>query len=83
MHFYWQLLIILFADDRAKKNMQLQLLVFQERKNIFLARKFSRGSAVRSWLSYPTLLISFSPIWLNASRGCDDIIARNEKKVKV
>ena len=83
MHFYWQLLKILFADDRAKKNMQLQLLVFQERKNIFLARQFWRGSAERSWLSYPTLLISFSPIWLNASRGCDDIIARNEKKVKV
>ena len=82
MHFYWQSLIILFADDRAKK-MQLQLLVFQERKNIFLARQFWRGSAVRSWLSYPTLLISFSPIWLNASRGFDDIIARNEKKVKV
>ena len=39
MHFYWQLLIILFADDRAKKNMQLQLLVFQERKNIFLTRQ--------------------------------------------
>ena len=64
-------------------NMQLQLLVFQERKNIFLARQFWRGSAVRSWLSYPTLLISFSPIWLNASRGCDDIIEQNEKKVKM
>ena len=38
MYFYWQLLIILFADYRAK-NMELHLLVLRERNNIFLARQ--------------------------------------------
>ena len=39
--------------------MQLLLLVLWEMKNMFLARQFWRGSAAGSWLSYPTLLISF------------------------
>ena len=82
MHFYWQSLIILFADDRAKKYAITAVSVSGKEKYISGAEIW-RGSAVRSWLSYPTLLISFSPIWLNASGGCDDIIARNEKKVKV
>ena len=46
MSFYWQLLIILFADDRAKKNMELHLLLLQERKNIFLAQQIL-GTAAR------------------------------------
>ena len=40
MYFYWQLLIILFADDKAK-NMELHLLVLRERKTIFLVRQIS------------------------------------------
>ena len=39
--FYWQLLIILFAVDIAKKKMELYLFVLREGKNIFLARQFS------------------------------------------
>ena len=31
----------------------------------------------------PDLVDILPLIWRNASRGCDDIIARNEKKVKV
>ena len=33
--FYWQLLIILFADDRAKKIMELHLFLLLERKTYF------------------------------------------------
>ena len=39
--------------------MQLHLLVLRERKNMFLAWQFWRSSAAQSWLSYPTMLISF------------------------
>ena len=66
-----------------KKKYAITAVSVSGKEKYVSTRQFWRGSAVRSWLSYPTLLISFSPIWLNASRGCDDIIAPNEKKVKV
>ena len=40
MYFLWQLLIILFADDKAK-NMELHLFVLRDRKTIFLVRQIS------------------------------------------
>ena len=51
--YYWQLLIILFADDRTKKkNMELHVFVNRERKNIFLARKILARQRV--WYAYGT-----------------------------
>ena len=82
MHFYWQLLIILFAVDRAKKYAITAVSVSGKEKYISGAAILARQrGAVMAFI--PDLVDIFSPIWLNASRGCDDIIARNEKKVKV
>ena len=47
--YYWQLLKILFADDRTKKTMELHLFVNRERENLFVARQISarqRGAAL-------------------------------------
>ena len=50
----WQLLIILFADDRTKKIMELHVFVNRERKNIFLAAcgRFWRDSAASTSIWY-------------------------------
>ena len=56
--YYWQLLIILFADDRTKKIMELHVFVNRERKNIFLAARgrFWRNSAASTsiWYTLPS-----------------------------
>ena len=53
MHFlYWQWLIILFADDRAKKYGITALSASGKEKYISGAADFVK--AAQSWLSYPT-----------------------------
>ena len=44
--FYLQLMIILFADDRAKKTMELHLFVLQERKK-YMSGAVDFGAAAR------------------------------------
>ena len=53
---YWQLLIILFADDRVKKIWNYTSKCLGKGKIYFLHCRFWRGSVARSWLSYPTAL---------------------------
>ena len=56
VYHYWQLLIILFADDRTKKIMELHLFVNRERENLFLARQIlarQRG-AVMAFIPDPS-----------------------------
>ena len=55
--FYWQLLIILFAVDIAKKNGIIPLCASRREKYISGAADFGAAAplgAARSWLSYPT-----------------------------
>ena len=55
--FYWQLLIILFAVDIAKKNGIIPLCASRREKYISGAAIFGAAAppgAARSWLSYPT-----------------------------
>ena len=60
MYFYWQLLMILFADDRAKKKKITALSASGKEK--YTSGTADLGAAARYLLSFPTSKLLFFTI---------------------